>query len=75
MNNLLDILEKTNKIYVFGAASRAKTIKGYMNMLFPRLEIKVAMDSRKDLGRPAETAKENKKEFMKYIAGNEGTGI
>ena len=39
MNDLLDILEKTNKIYVFGAASRAKTIKGYMNMLFPGLEI------------------------------------
>lgn len=39
MNDLLDILEKTNKIYIFGAASRAKTIKGYMNMLFSGLEI------------------------------------
>ena len=34
------------------------------------VEIKVAMDSRKDLGRPVETAQENKKEFMKYLAGN-----
>lgn len=34
------------------------------------VEIKVAMDSRKDLGRPLETAEENKKEFMKYINGN-----
>lgn len=32
------------------------------------VEIKVAMDSRKDLGRPAETAAENKEEFMKYIS-------
>lgn len=32
------------------------------------LEIKVAMDSRKDLGRPVETAAENKEEFMKYIS-------
>lgn len=39
MNNLFDILEKTNKIYVFGAASRAKTFMGYMDMLFPGLEI------------------------------------
>lgn len=38
-NNILGILEKTDKIYIFGAASRAKTIKGYMNMLFPGLEI------------------------------------
>ena len=38
-NIILDILEKTDKIYIFGAASRAKTIKGYMNMLFPGLEI------------------------------------
>lgn len=35
----MDILEKTNQIYIFGAASRAKTLKGYMNMLFPGLEI------------------------------------
>lgn len=34
------------------------------------VEIKVAMDSRKDLGRPVETAQENKKEFIKYLAGN-----
>lgn len=39
------------------------------------VEIKVAMDSRKDLGRPVETAEENKKEFMEYIAGNEKKGI
>lgn len=32
------------------------------------VEIKVAMDSRKDLGRPVETAAENKEEFMKYIS-------
>ena len=31
------------------------------------VEIKVAMDSRKDLGRPVETAEENKKEFMEYM--------
>lgn len=31
------------------------------------VEIKVAMDSRKDLGRPSESAAENKEEFMKYI--------
>lgn len=39
MNNILDILETHSKIYIFGAASRAKTLKGYMNMLFPQLEI------------------------------------
>ena len=39
------------------------------------VEIKVAMDSRKDLGRPVETAEENKKEFMEYIAGNKKKGI
>lgn len=31
------------------------------------VEIKVAMDSRKDLGRPVESAVENKVEFMKHI--------
>lgn len=31
------------------------------------VEIKVAMDSRKDLGRPVESAVENKTEFMEYI--------
>ncbi len=39
------------------------------------VEIKVAMYSRKDLGRPVETAVENKEEFMKFIAGNKTTGI
>lgn len=34
------------------------------------VEVKVAMDSRKDLGRPVETAVENKEEFMKYISEN-----
>ena len=53
-----------------------KVIPGILDkkgMIFA--EIKVAMDSRKDLGRPAETAEENKKEFMKYIVGNDKTGI
>lgn len=31
------------------------------------VEIKVALGSRRDLGRPTGTARENKKEFMKYI--------
>lgn len=39
------------------------------------VEIKVAMDSRKDLGRPIEAAEENKKEFMKYIAEDDKTGL
>lgn len=34
------------------------------------VEVKVAMDSRKDLGRPVETAVENKEEFMRYISEN-----
>ncbi len=39
MDNILDILKLHNKIYVFGAASRAKTIMGYMDMLFPQMAI------------------------------------
>lgn len=58
-----------------------ETVKSYeeLDNVFPQIlekkglifvEIKVAMDSRKDLGRPAETAAENKEEFMKYVARN-----
>lgn len=39
MSDTLDILKDTSKIYIFGAASRAKTLMGYINMLFPGLEI------------------------------------
>ena len=39
-------------------------IKGKRKLTF--IEIKVAMESRADLGRPKETAKENKNNFMKY---------
>lgn len=39
MDNILDVLNAHSKIYIFGAASRAKTFKGYVNMLFPELEI------------------------------------
>lgn len=39
MNGILDILKDTSKVYIFGAASRAKTLMGYINMLFPGLEI------------------------------------
>ena len=38
--------------------------KGTRKLTF--IEIKVAMESRADLGRPKETAKENKNNFMKY---------
>lgn len=45
--------------------------RAFPDVLYKRglsfVEIKVAMDSRKDLGRPSESATENKKEFMKYI--------
>ncbi len=36
------------------------------------LEVKVSLDARKDLGRPAETARENKKAFMDYHNGRNG---
>lgn len=39
MSNILDILGTHSRIYIFGAASRAKTFMGYMDMLFPGLEI------------------------------------
>lgn len=63
-----------------------KVVKNYeeLKTVFPQVlekkgmafvEIKVAMDSRKDLGRPVETAQENKIEFMEYIAKNNKTGI
>lgn len=39
MDNILDILKTTYKIYIFGAASRAKTIMGYLDLLFPEIEI------------------------------------
>lgn len=58
-----------------------ETVNNYddLDAVFPQIlekkglvfvEIKVAMESRENLGRPSETAAENKEEFMKYIIGN-----
>ena len=41
-----------------------ENVKEKRKLIF--IEIKVSMDSRKDLGRPKETAEENKNNFMKY---------
>lgn len=38
---------------------------------FTFVEVKVSLDSREDLGRPRETARENKENFMRYHRGSE----
>lgn len=39
MKDILTILKETNCIYIFGAQSRAKTVMGYVNELFPDLSV------------------------------------
>ena len=47
-----------------GLKDTLENVKEKRKLIF--IEIKVSMDSRKDLGRPKETAEENKNNFMKY---------
>lgn len=49
--------------YLDNALKQAKNIKGPT-----MIEIKAAIGSREDLGRPTTTALENKQEFMRYLA-------
>jgi hypothetical protein len=39
MNTIADILKNTSQIYIFGAQSRAKTLMGYIHVIFPDIRI------------------------------------
>ena len=57
-----------NKIGAAGAKDLAEALRTLPGVPGPAfLEIKVALGSRKDLGRPKETPQENKKGFMDYL--------
>ena len=51
-----------------GLKDTLENVKEKRKLIF--IEIKVSMDSRKDLGRPKETAEENKKQFYEISWGD-----
>ena len=57
-------MRKSQKRLVMSLFIVLNEIKGKRKLTF--IEIKVAMESRADLGRPKETAAENKDNFMRY---------